>query len=66
MEQRRRGGIVGTGCFEVLSSMYSHVSEQVPQRALRMYLFALCIRYPCSAAEGQIAMAILCRRGWIL
>ena len=32
-------------------------SEQVPQIALKMYL---------SAAEGQIATAIFCRRGWIL
>lgn len=42
MEQTRRE-TVGTWCFEVLSSMYSHVSGQVSQDALRMYLFALCI-----------------------
>ena len=42
MEQTRRE-TVGTWCFEVLSSMYSHVSEQVSQDALRMYLFALYI-----------------------
>ena len=48
------------------SSPQCIISEQVPQIALRMYLFALRIRYPCSAAEGQIAMAIFCRKGQIL
>ena len=41
MEQASRETF-GTWCFEVLSSMYSHVSEQVTQDALRMYRFALC------------------------
>lgn len=41
MEETRRK-TVGTWCFEALSSMYSHVSEQVSQDAVRMYLFALC------------------------
>lgn len=42
MEETRRE-TVGTRCFEVLSSMHSHVTEQVSQDALRMYLFSLCI-----------------------
>ena len=38
---------------------------KMPEEYIRMHLFVLCILYPCSAAEGQIAMAIFCHTGGI-
>ena len=53
---------VGTRCFEVLSPMYIQTSNCFKLPECPNEPFALCMLYPCSAAEGQIAMVSGCRR----